>query len=192
MDNIEKIENIEKKLTTGDIVCVSGNQLLPDLIQYGTDSDINHVGIIVKINNSIYVCESDIHGVNFNPFHKYFVDSDKYNYIEVKRCPLVKSKNKDFLTNMCILEAGKARYDFVLLGKNFIDKLFIKVFKKPSPVKAENRRRKSKRFICSEWVGYVLYKTLHICLDWFKLTPKDIANLPNLKLIDKINLYKND
>lgn len=183
-------------LRTGDMIAFKkGKSIIATVIHLFTNSDVNHVGIIVKLYNAIghdfpFIIEANPDDVEYS-FLPRKIKKDK-DEIYVYR--LTDENNKKLNENIDLFyefmneQIGKA-YDYPEAIETIIDKVFGKTIVKNSYSK----------FFCSKLVGAIyqqagiitpemLTKSGFKCVS--ELTPADCCNLPIFK--DSIKLLNSE
>ena len=54
-----KYKNIKNKFNTGDLILFSYNTNISDIIKVISNSLFTHIGLVIKINNELYLLECD-------------------------------------------------------------------------------------------------------------------------------------
>lgn len=175
------------ELRTGDMIAFKkGKSIVAAVIHLFTNSDVNHVGIIVKLYNKIgndfsFMIEANPDDVEYS-FLPRKIKNDK-DEIFVYR--LTDENNKKLNENLNSFyefmneQIGKA-YDYPEAIETVIDRIFDKAITKDS----------SAKFFCSKLVGAIYQQTKIITPEMLKqsgfkcvseLTPADCCNLPIFK-----------
>jgi hypothetical protein len=168
-----------KTIRTGDIICAKDVGLMPWLIRYATRGGVNHVGIVVKIDDTpkehIMVAEATPNGVRIHPYNYYYIQS---SCMVGRVFDELEKEQRDALREESLRHLGTP-YDW----RAYIPIIYhILTFGRKVP---ENDLSEStKRFICSEYVPLIYYRALRLKLVNKKFqhtTPADIALSPKIQ-----------
>jgi len=149
------------KISTGDVLLVSSSNWLGEKIQDFQKCKWNHAGIFLIIENELYLCDAQKHGIRLIRFKEYKTSS---------RLMILRPKRKVHrkkLVHFILPYVGNTPYDFVsLVLYQPIRFLFGKWI-------GRKNKEANKRFTCSEWVAYI-YKD--VFPEWWKAAPVDLFN----------------
>ena len=163
-----------KYFETGDILLISGNKPLAKTIQWFEEGKWNHSGMLLWINDKLYVSESQAKGICISPFtYYYFNITNQMGTLRLKTGikPEIQSKIIDF----ALPKSGHISYDYAnLLVFQPIRYLSKKIFGKDLWLQPEHKA--PKRFVCSEWVAYIYNHFFGYFEDWQKISPQDLYN----------------
>ncbi|OZM56633.1 hypothetical protein CIB95_10435 [Lottiidibacillus patelloidae] len=188
-NNLRKIPYLKARdyLRTGDILFCSGEHIVSKLIRKFSNSNISHVGIIVKWNSRVLLLESvEDDGVRIIPFSQYVNNYENSKkpyagklYIGRHRTLHAPTFNKEDLREML----GKAadllnrKYD-----KNEITKIISRIALGLSSHKDDDE------YICSEFVD-ICFDHIGIKFDRDKsgfIFPEHIAKDENVKALFEV------
>lgn len=142
--------------------------ILAHLIRKVAGTFYNHCAIIIELNGTNYVLESDINGVVMTPLRYWVKEQTVTVYQEL---------SSSMKTARAMSRLGVSKYDFLSLF------WFQPIYNLTGKYYGFTKERKAeKRFYCYEYVAWVL-----VFKDWFKITPnqfvEEIRNR-NLKLVN--------
>lgn len=158
---------ISQHLETGDILHCQGNSLISRLIRRFTKSRISHTALVLRIEGTLFIADSQRDGTHLRPFndwqrkykYKFWVHRLRHSN-RVNRRGIVKAKALDVI--------GTKKYDFASL-----------LWYHPRYIltgrwKGKKTDSADERFYCSEFVAY--------CWDfpkWWRLSPEDLKEFLN-------------
>lgn len=136
--------------------------IISHLIRKVTGNFWNHAAIMVKIENSWFILESDIKGVVLLPYKDWVREQTLQIWIP--------TENPAALGRM-LSKCGNTKYDFLSL---FWFQLVYQLTGKFYGFTSE--RKAAKTFYCYEYIGWVYHMK-----DWFKIDPDSfIRELPKI------------
>ena len=138
----EKYTRIRSKIENGDVILFRGNHLLSKIIQESdSDAYYNHVGIVLKISDALFIIDSNANGVEPARLSERI---DKYVDFKVLRSKkTVEQINESLKFVLKKQDSSKIKYDYwngfkAMLNRKFNFNLKIKI--------------KNNRNICSMFV----------------------------------------
>lgn len=173
-------------MRTGDVILIRGRKALPKIIQwfqkliYSDGWQWNHAGLILNIENDVFVCEATEKGIVITPFEK-FICKD---YIIGYPIQIIPEETLSDIVKFCLPYAGNVHYDFVnLLIEQPIKILSKEVFGREIWIGAKTEKKATKQFICGEWVAFVYNKFFACFPEYPKISPAEIyiSNIFNWK-----------
>lgn len=185
----KSLTEIEQNLQTGDIILISSEGFVPEIIQRFQGNKWNHAGIIIKIESDCYISEATENGVIFSPLSKYFSNTDHYDIRVLRYRKDLNYNRKKIITRLALTSTNRG-YDFLNLVFHQVIKFTTKaIFGKPLWIGAKNDRAGAKRFVCGEWVGYLYFYILGLFEDWRMIAPVKLAKSPYFYIV--LSLEKN-
>lgn len=168
-----KYQSLEKStLKTGDILLLKSQTFLGRLIRWFENSNYNHAGILIKIDEQIYISEADRYGIALTKFEDY---EEKYGEIYIlERNIKINKKQEKQLKEFILDRTGHYPYDFVSLIFRFPIRYIIeKLTGRKIWLQSKNF---DKKFTCGEWVAYVIYSIFKDkwAENFWQISPADI------------------
>lgn len=155
-------------LQTGDVLCYSKSHWISRMIQILTRSKYNHVGIVERINNRIYVYEA----IDIGFVRRPLCQSIEKDCIEV----IIKRPNFVYSKKELISELDK------LLGRPYdTASIFYQI--KHQLFGGWKGSKNTKKLYCSEAVAYVYNVLTGLFKDWYKTSPDDFSE-------NELNFYQ--
>ena len=165
-----------KDLKTFDVLVVQNERWLSKLIRWFIGSKWTHVGLIVVLDEGIFVLESDNYrgvkaGIILSPISKYTESKRVLKFIR----SIHSTEDKDI--GEYIKMAGRVKYDYF----NLLFKLPIRYLsKKLLNLDIYPGLNNPNRMTCSEFIGYVFKEYFDL---YSKLSPSDIEKSYHFKEI---------
>lgn len=172
------------KIQTGDLIFTRDNGLFARAIRFGTKGDVNHVGIVFKIEGMkkeehVWVAEATNGGFLFRPYNYYYIQSS---------CAIgrvfdeLTAEQRDDLRNELLK----------LIGTPYDWKAIVEIIKyiivNGRGMPKNDLTEEANKVICSEGVPLIYWRTFQCKLvpsKPFRLTtPQDLYVAP------KVNIYK--
>jgi len=147
-------------LQTGDVLVYSKKAIISRLIQIVTRSKFNHIGTVVRENNTIWVYEA----IAKSYVRRLLRDSIEKDCLQV----IVKRPNFSFDAFSMITE-----HDLLLGTKYDTPSIFFSLLH--SLFGGWLGSRNVKRVYCSEAAAYVFNELTGLFPDWFKTSPDEFA-----------------
>ena len=164
---------MKKELKHCDILLCYSGSVLAKIIRGVTSSKYNHLAIVLKVNDSYMISESQMEGVSLIEFENW---QKKYNYkFDIARLILTESESYD-IEYKVITCANVVKYDFKNLLLHQIIKIKLKIWI------GKIGKRATKKQICSEYIAYLIDMP-----DYYKASPEDVyqylKKLPTCEII---------
>jgi hypothetical protein len=167
-------------IKTFDIMLSASQSWLSRSIRKVINDKASHAAVFFKLDDVLYVYESEKHGLTNTNFNHYL--DDKFTLWIARPIVSITEQQKKALLHMAISNAGHKTYDYwnLLIHQpiKFISKkLFGKAFwwgkRKPNA---------DKHFICSELVAFVMNKFFGIEPNWHKISTEHFFHSDNYEV----------
>jgi len=158
-------------MKTGDIFFYSGNTWLSRTIKKFTNCEWSHSGIVFIDNSEIFILELQVRKawqlprVGLTPIE--FYKGKKYTTI-----PYPKKYSIDIGLSMC----GTKPYDIATLAVFQVIRQLSKTYLHKDLWIGRKGNKAANRFVCSEFVAYVINQSTGDFYNWWEISPADIYN----------------
>jgi len=156
---------LEKKdIQDFDIMLSATDSWLSKMIRFFIRNKASHAAVFFKLDNMLYVYESEKHGLTNTDFSHYMTSKYRIWVARPKVRPTPKQK-KDLL-HLAVSTAGHKTYDYANLLIHQPVKIITNwIFGKPLWV-GRKKKKAGKHFVCSELVAYVMDKFFGLEPSW--------------------------
>lgn len=183
-------------LISGDVFMNDTKGFLPDSIDMFQKTTDNHAGMILNNHRFYELSSSEAigRGVTRRSFRHYvFNEKKKYRSISFYRLKTKRSNLKKLGSTLeleTILKENITGYDFLnLLFFQVVRLGWYNIFGKKIWI-GGGKEKGEKRFICGEWVAYIINKSTGLFPRWWQDAPVDIEKSKDFELIAKIDYNK--
>jgi hypothetical protein len=150
----------EEKLKTGDVLHCQGNRIISRLIRKFTKSRLSHTALVIEINNTVFVVDSQRDGTHLRPFREW-TNKYKYRVLIHRVCDHHPNYDSLEIRERALSVVGHKKYDFKSLLWYHPRYLLTGRWKGKKGSEAEGR------FYCSEFVAWSLEYS-----DYYKMDPE--------------------
>jgi len=162
----------KEEISDLDVILVASETFVGKSIQKFIDAKINHAGVLIWLENKLYVSEAVGSGLQLVSWEEY-INSDK-GFIILKPNGLSAKFDIDYIKHSILSQTKAHKYDYLsLLVFQPIRHLCRKLFGKSIWLGKKGKYAK-KRFFCSEWVAYLYNIYYGKFPSWWLTDPADI------------------